>query len=95
MSRKVRDQIADKLWNLFAKELIDRLENGEEQAGPDGQVTTVRPRSPTLAVIAKFLKDNDVGGTAPADADDPAQRLATLLKKAEAEMAEDEGEYLQ
>lgn len=93
---KVRDEIADKLWNLFASELINRLEKGEEHAGPDGSVTIVRPKSPTLAVIAKFLKDNDVGGTAAADDEnDPAKKLSRLLTKARKELDEGEEEYLQ
>ena len=96
MSSTVRDKMADRLWHLFANELISRLEKGEEHAGPDGSVTVVRPRSPTLAVIAKFLKDNDVGGTGDADnPDDPARKLAALLKKAEREMSEGEEDYLQ
>lgn len=83
----VRDAIADKLWHLFANELVDRLENGEEKTTPDGSVIRTRPGSPTLAVIAKFLKDNDVGGPGNADdANDPAAKLARLLKKAEDEL---------
>lgn len=93
---KDRNAISDKLWNLFANELINRLEKGEEHAGPDGSVTIVRPKSPTLAVIAKFLKDNDVGGPGnPEDENDPARKLAELLKKADERLTGGEEEYLQ
>lgn len=91
-----RNTISDKLWHLFANELINRLENGEEHAGPNGEVTIVRPKPPTLAVVAKFLKDNDVGGPGNKDdKNDPAVKLSRLLKKAEQDLERGDEDYLQ
>lgn len=78
-----RDTKSDILWNLFADELIDRMKNGEEVVGADGSIQTKKVGSPTLAVIAKFLKDNDVGGGGE---EDPASKLDTLLKQAQKDL---------
>jgi hypothetical protein len=87
MSSKERDRKADRLWNLFADDLIERMEKGEEAITEAGEVVRVKPKSPTLAVIAKFLKDNDVGPTGNAD-ETGKSKLDRLLAQAEKELSD-------
>lgn len=83
MSKK--DTLVEQLWNLTVRELIDRLEKGEQEVTKDGEVVTIRPKATTLSVIAKFLKDNEI----KALPDHPeTNRLAQLLEKAGKELEE-------
>lgn len=78
-----KDTLVEQLWTLTVRELIDRLENGEQEVTKDGEVVVIRPKASTLAVIAKFLKDNEI----KALPDNPeTDRLAKLLEKAGKEL---------
>lgn len=83
MSKK--DTMVEQLWNLMVRELIDRLENGEEQVTKEGEVVRVKAPATVLSVVAKFLKDNEI----KALPDNPeTDRLAKLLEKAGKELDE-------
>ena len=80
-----KDALVEQLWNLMVKELIDRLENGEQEVTKDGEVVNVGVKAQTLSVIAKFLKDNEI----KALPDNPeTDKLAKLLEKAGRELDE-------
>jgi hypothetical protein len=78
-----KDKLVAQLWDLLVKDLIHRLEHGEEVVDKEGNTHTVKPGSATLAVIARFLKDNDVG-VLPGNAEN--DKLAQLLAKATEDM---------
>lgn len=78
-----KDTLVEQLWTLTVRELIDRLEKGEQEVTKDGEVVVIRPKASTLAVIAKFLKDNEI----KALPDNPeTNKLADLLAKAGKEL---------
>lgn len=78
-----KDTLVETLWNLMVKDLIHRLEHGEEEVTKDGDLVTVKIKAQTLSVIAKFLKDNEM--KAPID-NPETDKLATLLAKASKEL---------
>jgi len=83
MSKK--DTLVEQLWDLLVRDLIDRLENGEQEVTKDGEVVNIKAKASTLAVIAKFLKDNEI----KALPDNPeTDKLAKLLANAAAELEE-------
>lgn len=80
-----KDTLVEQLWNLMVRDLIERLEQGEQEVTKDGEVVTVKAKASTLAVIAKFLKDNEI----KALPDNPeTNKLAELLAKAGKELEE-------
>lgn len=48
------------LHEALAKDLADRLRNGEQVVTKDGEVVTVKPPAATLNVVRQFLKDNGI-----------------------------------
>lgn len=64
------NNIAARLHELTAKELLDILENGMEVVTKDGEVIRARPNAAMLNTIRQFLKDNGVGFADTPD-DDP------------------------
>lgn len=80
-----KDTLVEQLWSLMVRELIDRLENGDQEVTKDGEVVTVKAKPAVLAVVAKFLKDNEI----KALPDNPeTDKLAKLLEKAGRELEE-------
>lgn len=55
-----RNPLIDKLHELMVAELTSRLTDGEEKITGEGEVVKLAACPATLAVIAKFLKDNHV-----------------------------------
>jgi hypothetical protein len=85
MAEPKKDALVEQLWNLLVRDLIERLENGEQEVTKDGEVVTVKAKASTLSVIAKFLKDNEI----KALPDNPeTDRLAKLLAKASEDLEE-------
>lgn len=76
--------LLDQLDALFIKELIKRLEKGEEFAkDAEGNLIATSVKPATLAVIAKYLKDNHMEKLP----DNPeAQRVHELLAQAMSDM---------
>lgn len=83
MSTAKKDTLVESLWLLTVRDLIARLEHGEEEMTKEGELVTVKVKPQTLSVIVKFLKDNEM--KAPID-NPETDKLARLLAKASEEL---------
>lgn len=79
IDKRKRNDILSSLWQLTVDELIKQLKHGIQVANKDGEVETISPTPALLAVVIKFLKDNEIDLTDPANAN---QKMADLLAAA-------------
>lgn len=84
IGKKERNAILSSLWQLTVDELIKQLKHGIQVSNKDGEVETISPTPALLAVVIKFLKDNEIDITDPANAN---RKMMDLLGSASEKIA--------
>jgi hypothetical protein len=78
----VSKETLDKIHELLAADMLDRLENGTNVVDKEtGEVEKVSISAAELNVIRQFLKDNGIDKGAAPKGDDPMRALVEAAQK--------------
>jgi hypothetical protein len=76
-----RNEILSSLWQLTVDELIKQLKDGPAvQDKETGEVIHLSPSPAFLSVVIRFLNDNEIDLTDPANANRKMHELLTAAK---------------